>query len=132
MKKILLMTLIGVSSFSCFAKSTKSFEFRDAGVVKFSDLERELSPSLSYADVKILNIRHSYHIFYQLGALVDGSYRPYVISLLLNGRDKVTCALYEVTDKKKMFIYNCSSSTASVDPSGFIEYRDLGKTYNSY
>jgi hypothetical protein len=122
-KKFSILLLISLSALNIHA-ATRSFDFRDAGEVYFSDLEREISPGLDYEDVVIQSIRNSYNPIAYLASLAS-DYNAYVIDMTINHSKNVRCELVEIKDDKKIMIKRCQGSRPDVVHRGFIFYKDI-------
>ena len=101
MKKLLSIYLLSFSVLATVQGAASSFDFRDAGPVDFTNLEREISPGLDYASIKIHKIRHSYNPIAYLASLTS-VYNNYVITMTVGKGRNVTCDLIEITDDKAM------------------------------
>lgn len=122
-ERLLILLFLFVSLVNVHA-SSESFHFRDAGEVAFSNLEREISPGLDYANIEILSVRHSYNPIAFMSSLTS-VYNHYVITMVVNKRNKVSCELVEITDDKRMMIKQCEGAREEVVHVGFVSYEDL-------
>lgn len=120
---ILLFTLVTLTNIHA---SNQTFKFRDVGEVSFSQLEREISPGLDYASIDILNIRHSYNPIAYLSSLTS-DYNHYVLTMVVNKRNNVTCELVEITDERSLMVKQCEGAREEVIHVGFLYYDSLKK-----
>ena len=124
MKRIIrILFLISVTIINTQANN-RSFEFRDAGNISFSSLEREISPGLGYADIDVIGIRNSYNPIAYLASLTS-DYNAYVIKMRVNKSKPVSCELVEIKDEEKLMIKQCEGSRDEITHVGFVYYKDL-------
>ncbi|WP_417336892.1 hypothetical protein [Halobacteriovorax marinus] len=125
-KRTMLTIVLVLSSIISAQASENVFKFRDAGKISYHDLEREISPGLDYASIKVLNIRNSYNPIAYASSLL-GKYNNYVLTMKVNRRVQVTCELVEITDDKTMMVKQCKgkSGREEVIHVGFLNYKDL-------
>ena len=96
--------------------------------IQISKLAEEMSPGLSYADIEVKNIRHSYNPFVH----VHSRYNVYVIFFTINNKHSVKCTLLELRQSAEFDIRDCSSPNANVKHDGFVRFKDLGSSFGLY